>query len=649
MALKPETVVENGEPAPSDSAVPSAEASGLARALPVLVVALTAAFSLRRLANTDTWWHLAAGRWIVTHGRIPATDPLSWTVPDHPWINVQWLFDVMIYGLFRVGGPSLVVIVSAVFYSVAMAIFLVNVRRYVGPILASLLGVWAVVISQSRFEIRPEMVSYVLIQVILWLYATGRVAGRKRLWFLPLVMCVFANSHSLFIIGAFVIGCYMLGTLLSSASFLPAGWRPPVHPQVRSQVLATGTAALAATVVNPFFVKGALFPLALMTELSGKQPFLRGIGELIPPFDAYFVTFSLKAYRVLFFVALGVTLGALIVSALRGPATGGWIDPDAGRAERRRRERMSRRKVGASRPVAPASDATVRPIPLLDLGGVAVLVGVSYLSFLARRNTALLAIVGGPPLAMCLSVLGAGLRGRVLRTADFARRLAVVALAFVLVGACWFVTTNGYYRWNNELREFGLGIIPHCFPERAARFIKEQKLPGPMFNDFTNGGYFSWSEPVPGGVYVDGRGEVYGAAFLARLGTLLARPSEWQAEMDRRGVQTATLFHWWENHQTLFRYLTHDRRWDVVYYDETTIVAVRHQGNAETIGRAALAFLEQKPAIERSLLDPRTTWYWQLGKIRGNKAYSRLQYWMGNRDEGRRFSANMARLNQRRG
>ena len=78
-----------------------------ASALPGLVVAFAAVFALRRLDNTDTWWHLAGGRWIVQHHHVPATDPLSWTVPDHPWINVQWLFDIVLYGLWQLGGASL--------------------------------------------------------------------------------------------------------------------------------------------------------------------------------------------------------------------------------------------------------------------------------------------------------------------------------------------------------------------------------------------------------------------------------------------------------------------------------------------------------------------------------------------------------------
>src|SRR4249920_415741 len=110
--------------------MPGSARAAFARSLPLLVVALAGAFALRRLDNTDTWWHLAAGRWIVEHRAVPATDPLSWTVPDHVWVNVQWLFDVVIYALHQLGGPSLLVLASAAAYAGATALLLVNVERY---------------------------------------------------------------------------------------------------------------------------------------------------------------------------------------------------------------------------------------------------------------------------------------------------------------------------------------------------------------------------------------------------------------------------------------------------------------------------------------------------------------------------------------
>ena len=62
------------------------------------------AIGLHKLDDFDTWWHLAAGRWIATHHAVPVTDTLSHTVRDHAWVNMQWLFDLALYGAHQMVG-----------------------------------------------------------------------------------------------------------------------------------------------------------------------------------------------------------------------------------------------------------------------------------------------------------------------------------------------------------------------------------------------------------------------------------------------------------------------------------------------------------------------------------------------------------------
>ena len=40
----------------------------------------------RLLWDGDTAIHLAIGNWILDHGKIPVTDPFSFTQPGAPWI-----------------------------------------------------------------------------------------------------------------------------------------------------------------------------------------------------------------------------------------------------------------------------------------------------------------------------------------------------------------------------------------------------------------------------------------------------------------------------------------------------------------------------------------------------------------------------------
>src|SRR4029077_20902241 len=51
----------------------------------------------------DTYWHLASGRWIIEHGRVPLTDPFSYTKGGSPWQAHEWLADVLMWGAYSAG------------------------------------------------------------------------------------------------------------------------------------------------------------------------------------------------------------------------------------------------------------------------------------------------------------------------------------------------------------------------------------------------------------------------------------------------------------------------------------------------------------------------------------------------------------------
>ena len=65
---------------------------------------------LTPLQRLDVWWHLKVGEAIVQTGQIPTVDIYSFTANGTPYgyANV-WLADVIFYGLYRSGGPALLI------------------------------------------------------------------------------------------------------------------------------------------------------------------------------------------------------------------------------------------------------------------------------------------------------------------------------------------------------------------------------------------------------------------------------------------------------------------------------------------------------------------------------------------------------------
>ena len=42
------------------------------------------------LNDSDTYWHVAVGGWILSHGGFPDVDIYSFTKAGEPWISTSW-------------------------------------------------------------------------------------------------------------------------------------------------------------------------------------------------------------------------------------------------------------------------------------------------------------------------------------------------------------------------------------------------------------------------------------------------------------------------------------------------------------------------------------------------------------------------------
>jgi len=588
--------------------------------LPSLTVGLAVLVALRRIHDPDTWWHLASGRWILEHHALPPTDPFSFTASDHPWINLQWLYDLVLYGLYRAGGVDVLVIAAALAYGLAFALLIRNLRLALGPVGSSLIALWILWIAEERFSVRPEMATFVLMQAVLWLCATAPRHDGRRLWLLPVLMILWVNTHALFVLGLFIIGCYAGAALAARTPLLPAAWRESsgLTPEGTRRLLLWGGVAMLATAVNPYLVDGVVFPFTLLSRIGEANAAYLAIGELQRPFSSDHR--SLYAYKAfLVFAVIVVTLAALLTA--RGPRR----EVVALRRGKPTRRALARTDALADR----VAEAATKDSARLDVAGLLIFGGFVYLSLLARRNTALFAFATAPFVALCVAVLTSRLSTASRRWRSVYGEVGALALPALLVAAGFFVVTNGYYRWSLNPREFGLGILEAKFPIRASAFARELHLPPQLYNDIGGGGYLSWDRPVDGGVYIDGRLEVYDIALLRSSIAGRADPPQWQLEADRLGVRTVMLLHQNKTNGRLIKWLLESPDWTLVYFDEVAVLFVRRAGSESVIDAAGKRFAEADRETVARLRSPVSSWQWHTGRMEGVWAYASLVNMMG--------------------
>ena len=78
----------------------------------------------RLLIDSDVYWHIAVGQWIVDHRAVPHVDPFSFTMRGAPWITSEWLSEVLYFAAFKAAGWAGPVILAA--SSIAAAFFLLT-------------------------------------------------------------------------------------------------------------------------------------------------------------------------------------------------------------------------------------------------------------------------------------------------------------------------------------------------------------------------------------------------------------------------------------------------------------------------------------------------------------------------------------------
>src|SRR5438034_1098139 len=225
----------------------------------------TAIFSLAAVPplDPDLWWHLANGRLMLATGSIPHVDLYSFSAAGHPWVMHEWLADLAMYLLYRVGGlPWLVAAYAGVVTAAAICLYVILRRTalpqpaigagcalaFINPfgiqtILFSLGTLTSPLIQNNIQEwASPDFhtLAGLLVEGIIFLLlaglATGRVRPRTSEWLLAFALLYLALSSQrhvpLFVLAAAPLMARCAQALLGLASSLPPAADRPAQSQV---------------------------------------------------------------------------------------------------------------------------------------------------------------------------------------------------------------------------------------------------------------------------------------------------------------------------------------------------------------------------------------------------------------------------------
>jgi hypothetical protein len=218
----------------------------------VVVLGAIGVMGLARVPSAvDLAYHVKAGELMVAEHALPRTDVLAWTTAGRPWLDQNWGAQLVLYGIWRLGGFPLLTVVNALLAVAAWGLVAAACRRRTSNLRvvagAVLVGYAAAV---ATFSVRPQMFSQLLFAAPLYLLEVARTRPRVALA-IPLLMPLWANLH-----GAFTVGIGLLVIEVAAAA-----WRRDRPGAVR--YLLVTAASVAGLLANPWGVRVLGYALSL--------------------------------------------------------------------------------------------------------------------------------------------------------------------------------------------------------------------------------------------------------------------------------------------------------------------------------------------------------------------------------------------------
>ena len=250
----------------------------------IVVVFLVLMIHLNKeIRDLDIWLHLKTGEQIVLNKEIPLSDSYSFTKNGQPWINHEWLFQLIAYSLYsQFGFDGLIVMQNIIFLAIFFILLSIGLRNKNFIFLSVLLYLLLLTIIY-RFTIRPDMFSALFL--VLFVYIL--LENRSYLKMLPFLQVIWTNLHGFFFLGPILILIFCL-------------------KEKKKQMWIIFLLSLVATAINPQWVKGAIYPLTTIFGIAKDRFIFEFVQELKKPitFKTLFNFKDWVFYKSLIFVSI---------------------------------------------------------------------------------------------------------------------------------------------------------------------------------------------------------------------------------------------------------------------------------------------------------------------------------------------------------
>ncbi len=210
------------------------------------------------LKDPDFGWQLRSGLDLVRTFRLPKFDPYSYTMPNYPWINHEWLSEGIVAFIYQYLGAATLAFIFALiiigaFWLVASCVTADRKTKFIVIALA-------IITDIARWGVRMQMLTILGVAGLLWMFFRYRRGEIKHLWWYVPIFLLWANLHGGFLMGLGIIGLIWLVEVIKwwlhhRSPQLSRSWEafePTLKLAQLKHLFWVGLASGAVTIINPY-------------------------------------------------------------------------------------------------------------------------------------------------------------------------------------------------------------------------------------------------------------------------------------------------------------------------------------------------------------------------------------------------------------
>lgn len=152
--------------------------------------------------DPDLGWHLKSGELILKNQAIPYIDWFTHSFRNFPWINHEWLTDILMWKIYGIGGITLLAIFFWFVFAILTLKILKKSRKFNALILIGLIA------FIPFLGIRPQVISWLFFYYFyqkVFVHEEPKKFTVREVLPIVLIFILWVNMHGSFVLGYFLI------------------------------------------------------------------------------------------------------------------------------------------------------------------------------------------------------------------------------------------------------------------------------------------------------------------------------------------------------------------------------------------------------------------------------------------------------------